>query len=43
MNDSCCEVTFQGEDIKTVAQLIEPKEELVTVDIKKRVPTHKNT
>ena len=31
------------EDIKTVAQLIEPKDDLVTVDIKKRVPSHQNT
>ena len=34
VNDSCCKVTFQWEDIKTVAQLIEPTDDLVTVDIK---------
>ena len=34
VNDSCCKVTFQCEDIRTVAQLIEPKEDLVTVDRK---------
>ena len=33
MNDSCCKVTFQCEDIKTVA-LIAPTDDLVTVDIK---------
>ena len=37
MNDSCCKVTFQCEDIKTVAQLIEPKDDLVTVDMKNTV------
>ena len=31
------------DNIKTVAQLIEPKDDLVTVDIKKRVPSHQNT
>ena len=31
------------EDIKTVAQLIEPEDDLFTVDIKKRVPPHQNT
>ena len=36
MNESCCKVTFQCEDIKTVAQLIEAKDDLVTVDMKKR-------
>ena len=35
VNDSCCKVTFQHEYIKTVVQLIEPKDDLVTVDIKK--------
>ena len=34
VNDSCCKVTFQCEDIKTVAQLIEPTDDVVTVDIK---------
>ena len=34
VNDSCCKVTFQCEDIKTVAQLIQPTDDLVTVDIK---------
>ena len=34
VNDSCCKVTFQYEDNKTVAQLIEPKDDLVTVDVK---------
>ena len=34
VNDSCCKVTFQCEDIKTVAHLIEPKDDLVTMDIK---------
>ena len=34
VNDSCCKVTFQGEYIKTVAQLIEPTDDLVTVNIK---------
>ena len=28
VNDSCCETTFQCEDIKTFAQLIEPKDYL---------------
>ena len=28
VNDSCCKVTFQCEDIKTVAQLIEPRDDL---------------
>ena len=32
VNDSCCKVKFQCEDKKTVAQLIEPKDDLVTVD-----------
>ena len=40
VDDSFCKVTFQCENIKTVAQLIEPKDDLVTVDIKKRVPPH---
>ena len=31
------------EDIKTVAQLIKPKDDFVTVDIKKRIPPHQNT
>ena len=35
VNDSCCKVTIRREDIKNVAQLIEPKNDLVTVDIKK--------
>ena len=30
-------------DTKTVAHLIEPEDNLVTVDIKKRVPPHQNT
>ena len=34
VNDSCRIMTFQCEDIKTVVQLIEPKDESVTVDIK---------
>ena len=34
VNDRCCKVTFQCQDIKTVAQLIEPKDDLVIVDIK---------
>ena len=34
VNDSCCRVTFQCEDIKTVAQLIQPKDDVATVDIK---------
>ena len=34
VNDSCCEVTFQCEDIKIVAQLIETTDDLATVDIK---------
>ena len=34
VNASCCKVTFQCEKIKTVAQLIEPKDDLVAVDIK---------
>ena len=33
MNDSCFKVTFQCEFIKTVAKLIEPTDDLVTVDI----------
>ena len=33
VNDSCCKVTFHCEDIKTVAQLMESKDDLVTVDI----------
>ena len=36
-------VTFQCEDITTVAQLIEPTDDFFTVDIKKRVPPHQNT
>ena len=35
MNDSSCKVTFQCEDIKTVAQMIEPTDDLVTSNIKK--------
>ena len=32
VNDSCCiKVTFEYEDIKTVVQLIEPKDDLATV------------
>ena len=38
VHDSYCKMTFQCEDIKIVAQLIEPTYDLVTVDIKKRVP-----
>ena len=34
VNDSCCKGTFQCEDIKTAAQLIEPNDDLFTVDIK---------
>ena len=34
VNDSCCKVTFQCEDITTVAQLTEPEDDLVTVDLK---------
>ena len=41
VNDSCCKVTFQCEDIETVAQLIESKDDLVTVDIKKGSTTSK--
>ena len=38
-----CDSHIAGcEDIKTAAQLIEPKDDLVTVD-KKRVPPHQNT
>ena len=40
---SCCKVTFQCEDIKTVAQLIEPKDDLVYCRYKNRVPPHQNT
>ena len=36
VNDSCCKVTFQCEDITTVAQLIQPKDKLVTVHRKNR-------
>ena len=43
VNDSCCKVTFQCVDIKTVAQLIEPTDDLVTVNIKKWVSPHQNT
>ena len=31
VNDNCCKLTFQCEDIKTVAQLIEPKGDLVDI------------
>ena len=34
VNYSCCKLTFQCENFKTVAQLIEPKDDLATVDIK---------
>ena len=35
-------MTFQCEDIKTVAQLNEPKDEIVYCRYKKQVPPHKN-
>ena len=34
VNDSCRKMTFQCEAIKTVVQVIEPKDESVTLDIK---------
>ena len=33
VNHNCCKVRYQCEDNKTVAKLIEPKDDLVTVDI----------
>ena len=42
VNDSCCMLTFQCEDIKTVAQLIEAEDDLVAgyCRYKKWVPSH---
>ena len=41
VKDRCCKVTLWCEDIEIVAQLIEPKDDLVTVDIKNGFTTSK--